>query len=47
MPQIEIQTIIEADPKTCFDLARDIDVHQESLRKSQEKAIAGKTSGLI
>ncbi|WP_111306837.1 SRPBCC family protein [Confluentibacter sediminis] len=47
MPLIEIKTTIEADLKTCFDLARNIDVHQESLSKSQEKAIAGKISGLI
>jgi hypothetical protein len=47
MPQIEIKTIINADVKTCFDLARNIDVHQESLKHSDEKAIAGKISGLI
>ncbi len=47
MPKIEIKTVIDADIKTCFDLARDIDFHQESLKHSKEKAIAGKTSGLI
>lgn len=30
-----------------FDLARNIDTHQQSLAKSREEAIAGVTSGLI
>ena len=47
MPLIEIKTLINADIKTCFDLARNIDFHKESLQNSNEKAIAGKTSGLI
>ena len=47
MPLILIKTIIRADQKTCFDLARDIDFHQKSLEHSKEKAIARKTSGLI
>lgn len=47
MPLIEIETIINADVKTCFDLARNIDIHQESMKHSGEIAIAGKTSGLI
>lgn len=47
MPTIEIKTLIKADQKTCFDLARNIDFHRESLEHSNEKAIAGKTSGLI
>ena len=47
MPKIEVNTLINADAQTCFDLARNIDVHQESLEHSQEKAIAGKISGLI
>jgi len=47
MPTIEIKTYIYADNKTCFDLARNIDFHQQSLVHSKEKAVAGKTSGLI
>ncbi len=47
MAVIEIETIINSDIKTCFDLARNIDFHQDSLKDSNEKAIAGKTSGLI
>ncbi|WP_296317545.1 SRPBCC family protein [Winogradskyella sp. UBA3174] len=47
MPTLEIKTLIKADLKTCFDLSRNIDFHQESLEHSKEKAIAGKISGLI
>jgi ligand-binding SRPBCC domain-containing protein len=47
MPTLEIITFISADKKTCFDLSRNIDFHQQSLEHSKEKAIAGKTSGLI
>ncbi len=47
MPTLEIKTMIKSDLKTCFDLARNIDFHQESLEHSNESAIAGKTSGLI
>ena len=47
MPTIEIKTSINADLETCFDLARNIDFHKASMAHSNEKAIAGKTSGLI
>ncbi|WP_419870454.1 SRPBCC family protein [Chryseobacterium sp. CT-SW4] len=47
MPRIYLETIIKADINTVFDLARDIDLHQQSTSKTKEKAIAGRTSGLI
>lgn len=47
MPTIFLKTIIKSDIQTVFDLARDIDVHQKSTSKTHEKAIAGRTSGLI
>ncbi|MEC3907413.1 SRPBCC family protein [Tamlana sp. 2201CG12-4] len=47
MPQIEVETEIYSDIHTCFDLARDIDVHKESLKHTGEIPIAGRTSGLI
>ncbi|WP_452598110.1 SRPBCC family protein [Pontimicrobium sp. MEBiC01747] len=47
MALIELRTVIKADVKTCFDLSRDIDFHKKSLQHSKEKAIAGKTTGLI
>lgn len=47
MSIIRLKTIIKADIETVFDLARDIDLHQASTSKTDEKAVAGKTSGLI
>lgn len=47
MSVIYLETWIDADIQTVFDLARDIDLHQESTSKTHEKAIAGRTSGLI
>lgn len=40
MPLIEIKTLIQADVKICFDLARIIDFYQKSLEQSKENAIA-------
>lgn len=47
MPKIYVETFIKADINKVFDLARDIDLHQKSTLKTNEKAIAGRTSGLI
>lgn len=47
MPTITIKTLINADIQSCFDLSRNIDFHKASMEHSNEKAIAGKTSGLI
>ena len=47
MTTIRLITKIKAPIQTVFDLARDIDVHQECASASKEKAIAGITSGVI
>lgn len=47
METIHLETIIDADIKICFDLSRSIDLHQISTAKTNEKAIAGITSGLV
>jgi len=47
MPKIELLTEINAPIEKVFDLARSIGLHMESTRQTGEKAIAGKTSGLI
>ena len=47
MALIEIQTLVNADIKICFDLARNIDFHKTSLKHTGEIAFAGKTTGLI
>lgn len=47
MPKFELHTYITAPIETCFDLSCSIDLHQISTRKTNEKAIAGRTSGLV
>lgn len=47
MSRIYLETLVDADIQIVFDLARDIDMHQRSTSRTHEKAIAGRTSGLI
>jgi ligand-binding SRPBCC domain-containing protein len=47
MTTLILTTKIKAPIETVFDTARNIDIHQLSAAKSNEKAIDGKTSGLI
>ena len=47
MPKIELLTEINAPIEKVFDLSRSIDLHMESTKQTGEKAIAGKTSGVI
>src|SRR5260370_18670121 len=44
---IRIVTMISAPLERCFDLARDIDFHIRSLADTGERAVAGRTTGLI
>lgn len=47
MTTIKITTTINAPIETVFNNCRNIDLHVKSTSKTNEKAIAGKTSGLI
>ena len=47
MTTINLTTKINAPKQIVFDASRNIDVHQQSASESNEKAIAGVTSGLI
>lgn len=47
MPVIHLQTRVNAPVEICFDLSRSIDLHTISTAQTKEKAIAGKTNGLI
>ena len=47
MPTIKISIEIAAPIEIVFDLARSIDLHQESTSQTKEVAVAGRTSGLI
>lgn len=47
MPVIKLYTYINADRQIVFDLSRSIDLHQISTQQTNEKAIAGRLTGLI
>ena len=47
MATIQLTTTIKAPIERCFNLSRSIDLHMESTGKTGERAIAGRTSGLI
>jgi ligand-binding SRPBCC domain-containing protein len=47
MTTITIVTTIRATPERCFDAARDLDLHLDSMAETGERAVAGRTSGLI
>jgi hypothetical protein len=45
--RIHLETDVAAPVARVFDLARDIDLHQRSMGHIGERAIAGRTTGLI
>ena len=47
MTTIVLKTQINASPETCFDLMRDVSLHEETTVETNEKAVDGVTSGLI
>lgn len=47
MALIELEIEIKAPPALCFDLARDVDLHQRSMKESGEEAVGGRTTGLL
>jgi len=47
MPVIELTTSIDAPIERVFDLARSVDAHTASTSQSKERAVAGRTSGLM
>lgn len=47
MARIEVETTIDAPRERCFDLARDLDLHVRSMAGSGERAVGGRTVGLI
>lgn len=47
MPVITLSIPVAAPIEVVFDLARSIDLHLESTAQTNERAVAGRTSGLI
>lgn len=46
MTSIQLHTKIRAPVKVCFDLSRNIELHQISTASTNEKAIGGRLTGL-
>ncbi len=46
MTTIHVTTRFYAGIEKCFDASRSIDLHLQSMAKTKERAIAGRTSGL-
>jgi ligand-binding SRPBCC domain-containing protein len=44
---LHLETWIAAPIQQCFDAARDLDLHVKSVAHTNERAVAGRTSGLI
>jgi ligand-binding SRPBCC domain-containing protein len=47
MQSFTIDTWIDAPIERCFDAARDLDLHVTSMRHTNERAVGGRTTGLI
>lgn len=47
MPVIKLQTNIKSDVSICFNLSLSVDMHTLSTARTNEKAIAGKTTGIM
>ncbi|HUP60495.1 MAG TPA: SRPBCC family protein [Thermoanaerobaculia bacterium] len=47
MQTIRIETWIAAPIERCFDAARDLDLHVQSVAHTNERAVGGRLSGLI
>jgi ligand-binding SRPBCC domain-containing protein len=47
MTSIYLETFIDAPARVCFNLSRSIDLHKISSTETRERAIAGRTRGLI
>ena len=47
MPRIEVSLHVSAPQERCFDLARSIEAHTHSTSATGERAVGGKTSGLL
>lgn len=47
MGVIRLETLIRAPIERCFDLSRSVDVHMMSAASTNERAVAGVTTGLM
>ena len=45
MPLIRLELVVAAPPEVCFDLAIDVDAHQDAFGHTGERVVAGVMSG--
>lgn len=45
MRRIQVETVIAAAIEHCFDLARSVDIQQQSMARTGDRAVAGVTTG--
>ena len=47
MARIELETVIHAPPAVCYALKLDVQLHVASALQTQERIVAGRTSGRL
>jgi ligand-binding SRPBCC domain-containing protein len=47
VPRLELSLQVAAPPPLCFDLARSVDAHVRSTTATSERAVGGRTTGLL
>ena len=47
MPRLRLETLVLADRERCFELALSVDAHTASMGRSGERAVAGRTQGVL
>ena len=47
MPVIHLETLIAAPPERCFDLSLSVDLHRQSVAHTDERPVAGVTTGIM
>jgi ligand-binding SRPBCC domain-containing protein len=47
MARIELSLVVAAPPSRCFDLARSVEAHLRSTTATGERAVGGRTAGLL
>lgn len=47
MPRIDLSLVFRAPAERCFDLARSVEAHVHSTAATRERAVGGRTTGLM
>src|SRR5438309_11612880 len=47
MVRLKVETLIQASPETCFDLARDMSVHAQTMAHTGERIVSSPNGRLL